>query len=364
MIRAFLVDDEPPARARLRQLLGEVSDLVVIGEADNIDDARHAIVENRPDVVFLDIEMPAGRGTTLAASLPEPRPFIVFATAFERYALDAFALAATDYLLKPITRGRLMGTLARVREKLSTETELEREVKAGAATQAHLIPRQLPAMPGFDAAAVTIPARGIGGDFYLAQALGDGRFGLALGDVSGKGIAAGLVASSVQARLEATARHAAADPVEVIADINRALAATTDAGRFATLVYLDIDPANAQITVVNAGHLPVIVCGADQTRLLTSSGPALGVLPHATFDSTTLLLAPDAMLVAYSDGLTEAVGENDEEFGERRLIQTVNQHRDLAAAHLCAMLAESVRTFRAGRPAADDLTVLVLKRLS
>ena len=105
MIRAFLVDDEPPARARLRQLLGEAGDVLVVGEAGNAEDARGLIAETRPDVVFLDIEMPQTRGTTLAASLPEPRPFIVFATAFDKHAIDAFALAATDYLLNR-SRGR------------------------------------------------------------------------------------------------------------------------------------------------------------------------------------------------------------------------------------------------------------------
>ena len=109
MIRALLVDDEPPARTRLRQLLVEAGDVLVVGEAANVDEARSAIAETHPDVVFLDIEMPEGRGTTLAASLPEPRPFVVFATAFDRYALDAFAVDATDYLLKPITRGTSRG---------------------------------------------------------------------------------------------------------------------------------------------------------------------------------------------------------------------------------------------------------------
>ena len=364
MIRAFLVDDEPPARARLRQLLGEVPDVAIVGEADNIDEARVAIIERHPDLVFLDIEMPAGRGTVLAASLPEPRPFIVFATAFDQYAVDAFALAATDYLLKPITRGRLSGTLARVRARLAQQSDLEREVAAGGATQANLLPRELPAIPGFDCAAVTIPAGAIGGDFYVAQPLADGRFGLALGDVSGKGISAGLVASSVQARLETIARYADSQPAALIADINQALASTTDTARFATLVYLEIDPASARITVVNAGHLPLIAASPEgELQSVSSGGPALGILRDARFESTTLWLPVGGVVVAYSDGVTEALGEDDEEFGETRLAQTLQRSIHATAAEMCATIEDAVRKFRAGRPPADDVTLLVLKRV-
>jgi CheY-like chemotaxis protein len=261
VIRAFLVDDEPPARARLRQLLIETGGVVVVGEAGNADDAREAIGTSRPDVVFLDIEMPEVTGTQLAASLPEPRPFLVFATAYDRYALDAFAVAATDYLLKPITRGRLAGTLARVRDRLSQQSDLVREMAAASATQSWLLPRSLPPIPGFDCAAVSIAATAVGGDFYLAQPLADGRFSLALGDVSGKGVPAGLVGSSVQARLETMARHVTCSAADAIGDVNRALAGAMESSRFATLAYIEIDPMSGECRIVNAGHPPLVAIG-------------------------------------------------------------------------------------------------------
>ena len=97
MIRVVLVDDEPPARVRMRQLLDAAGGVVVVGEAGSAVEAREVIRDTRPDLLFLDVEMPEVRGTALAASLPEPRPFIVFATAFETYALDAIAVdAAAD----------------------------------------------------------------------------------------------------------------------------------------------------------------------------------------------------------------------------------------------------------------------------
>jgi serine phosphatase RsbU (regulator of sigma subunit) len=364
VIRAVLVDDEPPARARLRQLLADADGIVVVGEAGNADEARAAIADTRPDLVFLDIEMPEDRGTALAASLPEPRPFIVFATAFERYAVEAFAVAATDYLLKPVTRARLAGTLVRVRGQLGKQSELEREIAAASAAQAQLLPRALPSIDGFDCAASTVPARGVGGDFYLAQAIADGRYALALGDVAGKGLSAGLVASSIQARLETTARHGGARGAAVIRDVNRALPGTIEAARFATLVYFELEPRLGEVTIVNAGHPPVIVVtpGHDVAHV-SSGGPALGILPDASFDAHTVTLPEGGLLVAYSDGVTEAAGEDGVEFGEARLVGAITRTAHLGASGLCQALHRDVRGFRGGAPQADDITVLAIKRV-
>jgi sigma-B regulation protein RsbU (phosphoserine phosphatase) len=363
MIRAFLVDDEPPARVRLRQLLTEAGGVVIVGEAASALEARESIAEARPDVVFLDIEMPEMRGTELAAMLPEPRPFVVFATAFDRYAVDAFAVAATDYLLKPVTRARLAGTLARVREQLSKQSELEREMAAASAAQAHLFARTFPAIAGFECAASTVPARAVGGDFYLAQRLSSGRFSLALGDVAGKGVPAGLVASSVQARLETMARQPDWNAAAAIAELNAVLMRTIETARFATLAYVEIDPEASRLLIVNAGHPPLIlVAPYHEPRTFESTGPALGVLPDAQFGTHLVELEPGGILVAYSDGVTEAVNAEGEEFGEGRLTATIEHHRALGASELCEALVTAVRRFREPAPASDDLTVMVIKR--
>ncbi len=212
MIRAVLVDDEPPARVRMRQLLEAAGDVTVVGEAGSAMEARDVIRDTRPDLLFLDVEMPEVRGTALAASLPEPRPYIVFATAFENYALDAIALDATDYLLKPVSRAKLAATLDRVRSRLSKQSDLERDVMAASEVQAQMWPGSLPEISGFDCAAASLPARGVGGDFYDAFAIDGATWGLLLGDASGKGMAAGLVASAVQARVHSTATLARFTP--------------------------------------------------------------------------------------------------------------------------------------------------------
>ncbi len=123
MIRVLLVDDEHLARERLRQLLRPFEDIVVAGEAEDGEQAIERILELQPDVVFLDIQMPGCSGMEVVESLPSPRPRIIFCTAYDQYAIDAFELHAVDYLLKPVTRARLAKALARVRTLAPEEAD-------------------------------------------------------------------------------------------------------------------------------------------------------------------------------------------------------------------------------------------------
>ena len=129
-IRALLVDDEQPARERLRRLLGEVADVEVIGEAEDGEQAMGEIARLAPDVVFLDIQMPGCTGMEVAASLAAPRPHIIFCTAFDQYAVDAFELRAVDYLLKPINRARLEKALERIRRGSESNDSIDAAMQA------------------------------------------------------------------------------------------------------------------------------------------------------------------------------------------------------------------------------------------
>ena len=128
MIRTLLVDDEPTARDRLRQLLGAFQDVEIVDEAEDGAQAIEKILEVRPDLVFLDVQMPECSGLEVVTSLSSPRPRIIFCTAYDQYAVDAFELHAVDYLLKPVSRARLAQALERVRglEPRSQEAALEK----------------------------------------------------------------------------------------------------------------------------------------------------------------------------------------------------------------------------------------------
>lgn len=357
MIRAVLVDDEPPARVRMRQLLEAAGDVSVVGEAGNADEARVVIRDTRPDLLFLDVEMPEVRGTALAASLPEPRPFIVFATAFDNYGLDAIAVDATDYLLKPVSRAKLAATLDRVRGRMATQN-VARDIVAATAVQSHMWPGSLPRIPGFDCAAASLPARGVGGDFYDVFPLRDSQWALLLGDASGKGVAAGLVASAVQARVNTAARLAHLGPAELMSAVDRDVYATTDGARYATAIYGVLDAASATLTFVNAGHPPALVLPGRQ---VAATGPALGLIEAGTFATDTVTLAPGTLLVAYTDGVSEALDETGEEYGEHRIAALLDGCRNGSAAEVCAAVLDAIRRHRGARQDQDDVTVLVVK---
>jgi sigma-B regulation protein RsbU (phosphoserine phosphatase) len=366
VIRAVLVDDEPPARNRMRQLLDAAGDVAIVGEAGSAVEAREVIRRTKPDLLFLDVEMPEVRGTALAAELPEPRPFIVFATAFDSYALDAIAVEATDYLLKPVSRVKLAATLDRVRARLARQN-VERDVAAASVVQAQMWPGALPPIPGFDCAAASLPARGVGGDFYdvfwIAGAAGHaGEWGILLGDAPGKGVAAGLVASAVQARVHTAARLAKLDPQELMAAVDRDVFATTDGARYATAIYGTLNTAQRTLTYVNAGHpAMLLVGGGDAVSHLPATGPALGLIEAGTFSSRTIELQPASVLLAYSDGVNEAQNGRGEEFGDGALSVLLNQGRHEPAARVCAMVLDAVRTHRGSRQDQDDVTVMVLR---
>lgn len=379
----------------MRQLLDAAGGVTVVGEAGSAVEARHVIRDTRPDLLFLDVEMPEVRGTALAASLPEPRPFIVFATAYEQFALEAIGLDATDYLMKPVSRAKLALTLERVRSRLSRQSNLERDVASASAMQARLWFGALPAIPGFDCAAASLPARGVGGDFYDAFAIdadtgpakaghhvpgpakaghhGDdaprwnpasaGLWALLLGDASGKGVAAGLVASAVQARVHTAARLAHLGARDLMAAVDRDVYSTIEGARYATAIYATLEAATRRLQVVNAGHpsLLVLDAGRDVVTRIAATGPALGLIEAGVFGSAELTLEPGGMLVAFTDGVTEARDDRDEEFGDARIDALVTELRGRRAADVCAGVLEAVRRHRESRQDQDDVTVLVVK---
>jgi len=372
-IRAVIVDDEPPARTRLRHLLDAHGGVSVVGEAGSGAEALELIRDRRPDVLFLDIEMPEVRGTTLAASLPEPRPFVVFATAYERYAVDAFACDATDYLLKPVSRAKLAATLERIRQRLGRRSDVERDVATASALQAEMWPGALPSIPGFDCAAVSMPAAGVGGDLYDVFPLPARRWGLLLGDVSGKGVPAGLVATALQGRVQTAARHAHLAPAALAAAINDDVFASTQGQRYATLVYAELDAYERGVRLVNAGHGGIVLGRPDLcagtapgwTAIpVPPTGPALGLLAGARFQEAEVPLPYGFELILFTDGVNEALDADGVEFGTERVAELMMAMREHPAAEQAAGLLSAVRAHRGARQSQDDVTVMVIRSVT
>jgi CheY-like chemotaxis protein len=361
MIRALIVDDEEPARARLGRLLA-ANGLEVVGEAADGQEALGRIAALAPDLVFLDIQMPGLSGLDVAGRLPPPRPRIVFCTAFDRFAVDAFEHHAVDYLLKPVNAGRLSLTLERVCGEIGDERQRAREQEDAVRTQARLMPTARPAIYGLDVAAVCRPARGVGGDYYDLLALGPDRVGLAVGDVSGTGTFAGLLAAALQARLPALTARGIDRPSCLLAELNRLTIGTMEDHRFATVFLATCDAADRTLRYASAGHTPALLVGLDGTlRELASTGPAIGWTRHAAFDEASIRVEPGDVLAVSTDGITEATAPDGEPFGTIGLTRVVRCAAGLGADALLAEILAEIDRFTAGAPADDDRTLLIAR---
>jgi len=373
MIRTLIVDDEQPARERLRQMLSGMDGLEVIGEAQDGEEAVQRILDLRPDLVFLDIQMPGLTGLEVVKALKPPRPKIIFCTAYDRYALSAFEQQALDYLLKPVKRERLAQAVSRMRESLETSTMLPREVSLAGRVQAGMLPQSAPALAGMEFAAISTAALTVGGDYYDCFSIAEGLLAVSIADVAGKGISAGLLMANLQGRLQSRAPLHRAQARNLVADLNQALCGTMDEARFISLFYGAYDESSRVLTFVNAGHpppflfsraptlVPVTHAGCTMVQRLTAGGPVLGLLPNASFEQESVKLSVGDVLLLFSDGVSEAMNALDEEFGDPRLQDLLIRNADESAQELVERVLTAIHDFTDQTPWHDDLTLMVLR---
>jgi serine phosphatase RsbU (regulator of sigma subunit) len=360
MIRVVIVDDEAPARDRLRQMLGNDA-VSVVGEAGDGTDALARIDELQPDLVFLDIQMPALTGLEVAARLHAPRPRIVFCTAYDHFAIEAFELHAVDYLLKPVNRERLARTVNRISTEIAEQRRLVRERTDAARTQRRLMPGDLQAA-GLVCTGTCEPASDVGGDYYDFQRLPGNRLAIALGDVSGKGMYAGLLAAALQARMQAILAVTPRSAAEVVGELNRLTAGTMEGNRFATLFFGIFDRRTATLTYVNAGHPAAAVLSVDgSARLLHATSPAVGLLADAAFVEASVQLSDGDLLAAFSDGLTEAESPDGDALGVDGVVGVLREQRDRELRAIIDATIARVRQFTADAPASDDRTLVIAR---
>jgi sigma-B regulation protein RsbU (phosphoserine phosphatase) len=359
MIRAIIVDDEAPARERLRRMLPQ-ADVEVVGEAADGDEAVARIEALQPDLVFLDIQMPVLSGLAVVARLRAPRPRIVFCTAYDTFAVDAFELHAVDYLLKPVNQGRLARTVQRISAELDQQRLQTRERTDAVRTQRRLMPEDMRADSGLVCAGASEPADGVGGDYYDFLPLAGGRLGIALADVSGKGMYAGLLAAALQARLQAITAHAPESAASIVRELNRLTVGTIEGNRFATVFFGVFNPAGTTLTYVNAGHPPaVLLSRTGETRTLDATAPAVGWMADAEFPEATVTLSPGDLFAVFSDGLTEAASPGGDELGTDGVVQIVRTNAVLTPRALVDATLADIRRFSGSAPAADDRTLVV-----
>jgi len=239
---------------------------------------------------------------------------------------------------------------------------VQRELATARTIQQCFFPEAIPQVPGYDLAAVTIPARQVGGDFYDFIPLPDGCWGLVVADVSDKGAPAALFMALTRSLLRVYATENARSPLETLYRTNRfILNHTRSSSMFVTLFYGVLDPAKRALSYVNAGHNPPLLLTARAGKTLPAEGAALGIFEDVLLQQRKLALRPGDTLLLYTDGVTEATNKARERFELRRLEDCLRAHSsEPAPALLEAVLAE-VRDFAGGEPAVDDLTLMVVR---
>jgi hypothetical protein len=248
------------------------------------------------------------------------------------------------------------------RERMQKELEIARNVQMG------LLPKENPKLEKFDISGICIPAREVGGDYFDYVQLSPTRLGIAIGDVSGKGVPAAIYMTLTKGILQSHAGDRVS-PREVLSKVNRLLYKTIEKNSFVSIFYAVLDLETRQLTYARAGHNPGIAVSQHDgsSKLLTTEGIALGLEAGTVFDKTlrehTLQLTPGDVIVYYTDGITEAMNERYMEYGEDKFIATISRNRHLESGKMIAAILEDVHRFTAGTPQHDDMTIVALKVL-
>jgi sigma-B regulation protein RsbU (phosphoserine phosphatase) len=250
---------------------------------------------------------------------------------------------------------------ARLHREAVEKERIEREIELAASIQKTILPTALPAVPGLVLAGGNRPTRSVGGDYFDVFPLEDGRTALCVADVSGKGVPAALLVSTVHACLHLLVPKGASDLPSLVTRMNKHLRSFSSTHKFVTLFVAVYDPATSLLTYVNAGHNPGIVLSGDSATELPSGGFPIGMFPDVAYPSAEVRLATGDLLVLYSDGITEAVDADDQEFGLPRLVELVRSSREAPPGELSSEIFSAVAEFTRGVAQYDDQTVLLAR---
>jgi sigma-B regulation protein RsbU (phosphoserine phosphatase) len=257
-----------------------------------------------------------------------------------------------------IENSRLVASLAAeaaAREIANRELEIAREV------QERLFPQNDPSIAGLDCAGYCRPARGVGGDYYDFLKLDDGRLGIAIGDVSGKGIAAALLMASLQASLRGQAAAGVHDLSSLMHNVNKLVYEASTSNRYATFFYGEYAALTRRFSFVNAGHNPPLILRGGEVLRLEADGPVVGLLPGARYGQSECTLQAGDIFIAFTDGISEALNEREEEWEEERFIAAARACQGMSAKEMIRAIFRAADDFTGSAKQYDDMTLLVMK---
>jgi len=250
---------------------------------------------------------------------------------------------------------------------IKAEETVRAELDVSRRIQEALLPREFPAFPELeylDLYASMVPAREVGGDFYDFFRIDENRIAFCIADVSGKGIPAALFMAYSKTLIQIGARSMA-DPGEMFTMVNRELCENNEADMFVTAFFAVLDLRTMQLTYVNAGHCPPLLrhAGEDAAYMKMRPGFVLAGIDTVKYRCEKIILKPGDELILYTDGVTEAMNEAKELFGEARLLETVNENRGVSCKDLILQISSALEVFVGTAPQFDDITMLAVRLL-
>ena len=378
--KILVVDDEPDLEPlmlqRMRQLIR--SGQYQFTFARNGVEALECLEADDEIVIVLsDINMPRMDGLALLKHIPNVNPnirsVVISAYGDMKNIRTAMNRGAFDFVTKPVdfddlrlTIDRTLTQLLEWREALSARDRLvalQNELDVATKMQQSILPTRFPKGVGHDVYASMKAARAVGGDFFDVIALDAGRIGLAIADVSDKGVPAALFMMSSRTLLKGAA-IGLGKPGAVLREVNNLLCEDNETAMFVTLLYAVYDPETGRLTYANGGHnTPVVVDGTGgSTQLPLTGGIALGLVPDLEYEQNSFVLGPGEAVVLYTDGVTEAMNEHQEEFGMNRLEQLFAGSPPVGAREANDLVFEAVNEFAGDADQSDDITCMTLLR--
>ena len=378
--KILVVDDEPDLEPlmlqRMRRHIRSGRYTFVFAQ-NGIEALERLNQEDDIDMVLSDINMPRMDGLTLLEQIPKVDPnirsVIVSAYGDMKNIRTAMNRGAFDFVTKPldfadlqITIDRTLSHMTEWREALSSRDKLvalQNELNVASQIQQSILPTQFPRGDNYEVYASMEPARNVGGDFFDVLILEDGLLGLAIADVSDKGVPAALFMMSSRTLLKGAA-IGMGEPGSVLGEVNQLLHEDNDTGMFVTILYAVYNPFSGDFTFANGGHnSPLIVHPDGSSSLLPlTGGIALGVVPDMPYQQQSIRLDPGDLMFLYTDGVTEAMNEEGEEFGVERLQEVFASKPPSSTKEANEAVFSAVSDFAGDTPQSDDITCLAVSR--
>ena len=378
--KILVVDDEPDLEPLILQRMRRdirARRYEFVFAHNGVEALERLNADDDIDMVLSDINMPQMDGLTLLSQIPDVNPnirsVIISAYGDMKNIRTAMNRGAFDFVTKPLDFSDLRVTIERTlqhlmewREALSSRDQLvalQNELDVASKMQQSILPTHFPEAPAYQAFAHMAPARNVGGDFFDILPLENGRIGFAIADVSDKGVPAALFMMSSRTLLKGAA-IGAEHPGEVLREVNSLLCDDNETSMFVTVLYAVYDTAGGEFTYASGGHDAPLVVHADgsSTLLPLTGGVVLGIVPDFPFQQHTVTIAPGDTVILYTDGVTEAMNSEREEFGIERLRQVFAASPPADSQEANRTVFDAVSSFAGDTPQSDDVTCVTLQR--